>query len=55
MIGQREVCGLWFDKTVRYVIMLVQADVRKVVVMGFAPLGCAPNYLWLHNSRKKWR
>ncbi|KAG9448259.1 hypothetical protein H6P81_014387 [Aristolochia fimbriata] len=29
---------------------LYNADVRKMVVMGLAPLGCAPHYLWQYNS-----
>ncbi|CAI9094331.1 OLC1v1030054C1 [Oldenlandia corymbosa var. corymbosa] len=30
---------------------LYNANVRKVVVMGLAPLGCAPYYLWMYHSR----
>lgn len=30
---------------------LYVANVRKVVVMGLAPIGCAPYYLWLYGSR----
>lgn len=30
---------------------LYNANVRKVVVMGLAPIGCAPYYLWLYGSR----
>ncbi|XP_068659334.1 GDSL esterase/lipase 7 isoform X2 [Aristolochia californica] len=30
---------------------LYNADVRKMVVMGLAPLGCAPHYLWQYNSK----
>ncbi|KAL9236395.1 hypothetical protein vseg_011072 [Gypsophila vaccaria] len=26
-------------------------NVRKVVVMGLAPMGCAPHYLWQHKSK----
>ncbi|KAH9627337.1 hypothetical protein KSS87_020293 [Heliosperma pusillum] len=26
-------------------------DARKVVVMGLAPMGCAPHYLWRHKSK----
>ena len=29
---------------------LYTANVRNVVVMGLAPLGCAPYYLWLYES-----
>lgn len=29
---------------------LYNASVRNVVVMGLAPLGCAPYYLWLYES-----
>ncbi|GFP98058.1 GDSL esterase/lipase at1g29670 [Phtheirospermum japonicum] len=29
---------------------LYYANVRNVVVMGLAPLGCAPYYLWLYQS-----
>ncbi|KAL7122792.1 hypothetical protein ACP275_01G066000 [Erythranthe tilingii] len=29
---------------------LYNANVRNVVVMGLAPLGCAPYYLWLYES-----
>ncbi|KAL6501775.1 hypothetical protein OROGR_026908 [Orobanche gracilis] len=29
---------------------LYNANVRNVVVMGLAPLGCAPYYLWLYQS-----
>ncbi|KAJ4950283.1 hypothetical protein NE237_027115 [Protea cynaroides] len=31
---------------------LYNANVRKVVVMGLAPMGCAPHYLWQYNSSK---
>ncbi|KAL3635760.1 hypothetical protein CASFOL_020307 [Castilleja foliolosa] len=31
---------------------LYYANVRKVVVMGLAPLGCAPYYLWMYHSEK---
>ncbi|KAL2902786.1 hypothetical protein RDABS01_027868, partial [Bienertia sinuspersici] len=27
------------------------ANVRRVVVMGVAPMGCAPHYLWRHKSK----
>ncbi|KAF8364567.1 hypothetical protein HHK36_033459 [Tetracentron sinense] len=30
---------------------LYNASVRKVVVMGLAPIGCAPHYLWQYNSK----
>ncbi|KAK6158441.1 hypothetical protein DH2020_005755 [Rehmannia glutinosa] len=30
---------------------LYNANVRNVVVMGLAPLGCAPYYLWLYQSK----
>ncbi|KAI3873733.1 hypothetical protein MKX03_029463 [Papaver bracteatum] len=30
---------------------LYNANVRKIVVMGLAPLGCAPHYLWQYNSK----
>ncbi|CAO2831876.1 unnamed protein product [Amaranthus hypochondriacus] len=30
---------------------LYTAHVRKVVVMGLAPMGCAPHYLWKHRSQ----
>lgn len=30
---------------------LYNANVRNVVVMGLAPIGCAPYYLWLHNRK----
>lgn len=30
---------------------LYNANVRNVVVMGLAPLGCAPYYLWLYGSK----
>ena len=30
---------------------LYTANVRKVVVMGLAPLGCAPYYLWMYGSK----
>lgn len=30
---------------------LYNANVRKVVVMGLAPIGCAPYYLWLYHSK----
>ncbi|PHT57855.1 hypothetical protein CQW23_00218 [Capsicum baccatum] len=30
---------------------LYNAKVRKVVVMGLAPIGCAPYYLWLYSSK----
>ncbi|KAM7531419.1 hypothetical protein LguiB_034829 [Lonicera macranthoides] len=30
---------------------LYNANVRKVVVMGLAPVGCAPFYLWQYHSR----
>ncbi|KAG8659040.1 GDSL esterase/lipase At5g08460 [Manihot esculenta] len=30
---------------------LYNMSVRKVVVMGLAPIGCAPHYLWRHNSK----
>lgn len=26
--------------------------VRRVVVMGLAPIGCAPHYLWEYNSKE---
>ncbi|GMH09328.1 hypothetical protein Nepgr_011169 [Nepenthes gracilis] len=29
---------------------LHRANVRNVVVMGLAPMGCAPHYLWKYNS-----
>lgn len=29
---------------------LYNANARNVVVMGLAPLGCAPYYLWLYES-----
>ncbi|XP_071737453.1 GDSL esterase/lipase 7 [Rutidosis leptorrhynchoides] len=29
---------------------LYNANVRRVVVMGLAPIGCAPYYLWQYNS-----
>lgn len=29
---------------------LYNDQVRKVVVMGLAPIGCAPYYLWLYSS-----
>lgn len=29
---------------------LYNAKVRKVVVMGLAPMGCAPYYLWLYEN-----
>ncbi|KAL8536381.1 hypothetical protein ACS0TY_011846 [Phlomoides rotata] len=31
---------------------LYYANVRNVIVMGLAPLGCAPYYLWLYESKK---
>ncbi|XP_028774732.1 GDSL esterase/lipase At1g71691 [Neltuma alba] len=30
---------------------LYNAKVRKVVVMGLAPIGCAPHYLWQYGSK----
>lgn len=30
---------------------LYYANVRNVIVMGLAPLGCAPYYLWLYQSK----
>ncbi|XP_010266538.1 PREDICTED: GDSL esterase/lipase At5g08460-like [Nelumbo nucifera] len=30
---------------------LYNASVRRVVVMGLAPIGCAPHYLWQYNSK----
>ncbi|XP_076950635.1 GDSL esterase/lipase At5g08460-like [Bidens hawaiensis] len=30
---------------------LYNANVRRVVVMGLAPIGCAPYYLWQYNSQ----
>ncbi|KAL5987856.1 hypothetical protein ACLOJK_035612 [Asimina triloba] len=30
---------------------LYNANVRKVVIMGLAPLGCNPHYLWEYNSK----
>ncbi|KAK4490802.1 hypothetical protein RD792_001516 [Penstemon davidsonii] len=30
---------------------LYNANVRNVVVMGLAPIGCAPYYLWLYQSK----
>ncbi|XP_058100442.1 GDSL esterase/lipase At5g08460-like isoform X2 [Magnolia sinica] len=30
---------------------LYNANVRRVVVMGMAPLGCTPHYLWKYNSQ----
>lgn len=30
---------------------LYNDKVRKVVVMGLAPIGCAPYYLWLYSSK----
>ncbi|KAL5998949.1 hypothetical protein ACLOJK_009898 [Asimina triloba] len=30
---------------------LYNANVRKVVIMGLAPLGCTPHYLWEYNSK----
>lgn len=30
---------------------LYNAKVRKVVVAGLAPIGCAPYYLWQYHSR----
>ncbi|XP_077226934.1 GDSL esterase/lipase At5g08460-like [Tasmannia lanceolata] len=30
---------------------LYNANVRKVIVMGLAPLGCAPHYLWHYHSK----
>ncbi|XP_071727564.1 GDSL esterase/lipase At1g33811-like [Rutidosis leptorrhynchoides] len=29
---------------------LYNANVRRVVVMGLVPIGCAPSYLWQYNS-----
>lgn len=29
---------------------LYNSNVRKVVVMGLAPIGCAPYYLWQYGS-----
>ena len=29
---------------------LYNANVRKVVVMGLAPIGCTPHYLWQYGS-----
>ncbi|RVW43158.1 GDSL esterase/lipase 7 [Vitis vinifera] len=38
--------------TVKQEIMnLYNANVRKVVVMGLAPIGCSPYYLWLYGSQ----
>ncbi|KAF2313461.1 hypothetical protein GH714_011112 [Hevea brasiliensis] len=38
--------------TVRHEIKnLYHMSARKVVVMGLAPIGCAPHYLWRHNSK----
>ncbi|XP_057966831.1 GDSL esterase/lipase At1g71691 [Malania oleifera] len=30
---------------------LYNINVRNMVVMGLAPIGCAPHYLWQHNSK----
>ncbi|OVA00969.1 Lipase [Macleaya cordata] len=30
---------------------LYNANVRRIVVMGLAPIGCAPHYLWQYNSK----
>ncbi|KAF6140810.1 hypothetical protein GIB67_042223 [Kingdonia uniflora] len=30
---------------------LYNANVRKVIVMGLAPIGCAPHYLWQYQSK----
>ncbi|KAF5183578.1 GDSL esterase/lipase [Thalictrum thalictroides] len=30
---------------------LYNANVRRMVVMGLAPIGCAPHYLWQYNSK----
>ncbi|KDP25283.1 hypothetical protein JCGZ_20439 [Jatropha curcas] len=33
------------------IMNLYNMSVRKVVVMGLAPIGCAPHYLWRFNSK----
>ncbi|KAF6145591.1 hypothetical protein GIB67_037624, partial [Kingdonia uniflora] len=30
---------------------LYNANVRKVIVMGLAPIGCTPHYLWQYQSK----
>ncbi|KAL3505352.1 hypothetical protein ACH5RR_035193 [Cinchona calisaya] len=36
--------GTWYEN-------LYTANVRKVIVMGLAPLGCAPYYQWMYHSK----
>lgn len=31
---------------------LYSLDVRRIVLMGLPPIGCAPHYLWKYNKKK---
>lgn len=43
MYSSNNILGFWKN--------LHTAYVRKVVVMGIAPMGCAPHYLWRYRSK----
>ena len=40
---------------VRGVQELYEAEVRRVAVMGVAPLGCAPRVMWEEGTRVRGR
>ncbi|RLN29492.1 hypothetical protein C2845_PM05G06690 [Panicum miliaceum] len=44
--GRRGLGRLLADRIARAVSELYEADVRRVAVMGVAPLGCAPRVMW---------
>ena len=44
---------LWLDVlVVAWKQSLYTRNVRKVIVMGLAPMGCAPHYLWRYKSKE---
>jgi len=49
--GRRGLGRLLADRIARGVQELYEAEVRRVAVMGVAPLGCAPRVMWEEGTR----
>ena len=51
--GRRGLGRLLADRIARGVQELYEAEVRRVAVMGVAPLGCAPRVMWEEGTRAR--
>ena len=53
-LGFRFLCICQFGNFLNILTLMLQnlydLNVRKLVVMGLAPIGCAPHYLWQYRS-----